>query len=170
MTIFQPVSLSHFSINSNSKKKILLTKEGTAKLADFGTAALLSAKSETAMGTPFWSLFSLYFPFFLINTENLFHLVAPEMIEGQGAVTASDIWSLGCLVIELLQGEPPYFHLPGVTACFRMVEDERPPYPEDISEEVKDFLDKCFLKDVNKRATALQLLKHSWILKHKVIS
>lgn len=90
------------------------------------------------------------------------------MIEGTGAVTASDIWSLGCLVIELIQGNPPYFHLPGLTACFRMVQDEHPPIPDDISEEVTDFLKKCFNKDINKRATAIQLMKHPWILKHKV--
>ena len=93
--------------------------------------------------------------------------MAPEMIEGQGAVTASDIWSLGCLVIEMLQGEPPYFGLPSVSACFKMVEDEHPPYPENLSEEVEDFLVKCFVKDPKKRATANQLLKHPWIVMHQ---
>ena len=35
-------------------------------------------------------------------------LVAPEVIERKGASRASDIWSLGCTVIELLTGKPPY--------------------------------------------------------------
>lgn len=34
--------------------------------------------------------------------------VAPEVIELNGASFASDIWSLGCTIIELLTGKPPY--------------------------------------------------------------
>ena len=39
-------------------------------------------------------------------------LVAPEVIELKGASPASDIWSLGCTVIELLTGRPPYADIP----------------------------------------------------------
>ncbi len=39
-------------------------------------------------------------------------VVAPEVIELKGASTASDIWSLGCTVIELLTGKPPYAEIP----------------------------------------------------------
>ena len=38
--------------------------------------------------------------------------VAPEVIELKGASRASDIWSLGCTVIELLTGRPPYSDIP----------------------------------------------------------
>lgn len=43
---------------------------------------------------------------------SLYCVVAPEVIELKGASPASDIWSLGCTVIELLTGRPPYADIP----------------------------------------------------------
>ncbi len=46
---------------------------------------------------------------------------------------ASDIWSVGCLIIEMLTGSPPYYELQPMSALFRIVQDECPPLPEGIS-------------------------------------
>jgi serine/threonine protein kinase len=43
-------------------------------------------------------------------------IVAPEVINLHGARTASDIWSLGCTIVELLTGQPPYSDLPNSMA------------------------------------------------------
>jgi serine/threonine protein kinase len=59
--------------------------------------------------------------------------VAPEVILMTDSTTASDIWSLGCTVIELLTGEPPYGKLTAMAALFHMVKDDHPPLPEGIS-------------------------------------
>jgi len=59
--------------------------------------------------------------------------VAPEVIEQQGATTASDIWSVGCVVVELLEGKPPYHFLDPMPALFRIVQDDCPPIPEGAS-------------------------------------
>jgi serine/threonine protein kinase len=60
--------------------------------------------------------------------------VAPEVIELKGASVKSDIWSLGCTIIELCTGKPPYSDLLPMTALFRIVEDEYPPLPDGLSE------------------------------------
>ena len=124
---------------------ILTTKQGLVKLADFGVATRTTGINESnVVGTPYW--------------------MAPEVIELSGATTASDIWSLGCTVIELLDGKPPYHKLPPMHALFRIVNDDHPPLPEGASPVVRDFLMQCFQKDPNLRVSARKLLKHPWIV------
>ena len=90
--------------------------------------------------------------------------MAPEVIEQSGATTASDIWSVGCVVIELLEGHPPYHTLDPMPALFRIVQDDCPPIPEGASPIVKDFLYHCFQKDCNLRVSAKKLLRHPWMV------
>ena len=93
--------------------------------------------------------------------------MAPEVIELAGATTASDIWSVGCTVIELLDGRPPYHTLDPMPALFRIVNDDHPPLPNTASASVRDFLLQCFQKDPNLRVSAKKLLKHPWIANAK---
>ncbi|TFK39077.1 hypothetical protein BDQ12DRAFT_630265 [Crucibulum laeve] len=124
---------------------ILTNKDGTVKLADFGVAAKTGGVTDGAVvGSPYW--------------------MAPEVIEQSGATTASDIWSVGCVVIELLEGHPPYHTLDPMPALFRIVQDDCPPIPEGASPIVKDFLYHCFQKDCNLRISAKKLLKHPWMV------
>ena len=93
--------------------------------------------------------------------------MAPEAIEMSCApTTKSDIWSLGCTLIELITGCPPYFEMVSVSACYRMVSDEHPPLPEDITKDLQDFLLCCFRRDVDARPSADELLEHAWIKQH----
>jgi len=125
---------------------ILTTKDGTVKLADFGVSTSTLAgpdKEAQVVGTPYW--------------------MAPEIIQLSGATPASDIWSVGCTVIELLQGKPPYHNLAAMPALFAIVNDDHPPLPEGVSPAARDFLMQCFQKDPNLRVSAKKLLKHSWL-------
>lgn len=129
---------------------ILVTKESHVKLTDFGVSStkpqadlLSTANPLDVAGSPYW--------------------MAPEIISLTGSSTASDIWSLGCTVIELLTGFPPYHELSDVTALFRIVSDECPPLPTNLSAECEDFLRKCFNKDMHTRASADDLLSHRWL-------
>ncbi|KAK7264110.1 hypothetical protein RJT34_31714 [Clitoria ternatea] len=125
---------------------ILTTKEGLVKLADFGVATKLTeadVNTHSVVGTPYW--------------------MAPEVIEMSGVCAASDIWSVGCTVIELLTCVPPYYDLQPMPALFRIVQDEHPPIPDSLSPDITDFLLQCFKKDARQRPDAKTLLSHPWI-------
>ena len=86
-----------------------LLLQSVVKLADFGVAAKLTGASDgdesltqSVVGTPYW--------------------MAPEVIEMTSVTAAADIWSVGCLTIELLTGQPPYFDLQPMSALFRIVQ------------------------------------------------
>ncbi|XP_024014907.1 MAP3K epsilon protein kinase 1 isoform X2 [Eutrema salsugineum] len=125
---------------------ILTTKEGLVKLADFGVATKLNeadVNTHSVVGTPYW--------------------MAPEVIEMSGVCAASDIWSVGCTVIELLTCVPPYYDLQPMPALFRIVQDDSPPIPDSLSPDITDFLRQCFKKDSRQRPDAKTLLSHPWI-------
>ena len=126
---------------------LLITKDGQVKLADFGVARKLTdspdGRSTSVVGTPYW--------------------MAPEVIEMSAFTTASDIWSLGCTILELLNGEPPYYELKPITALYRIVQDEHPPLPADLSPELHSFLTMCFTRDPERRPTASRLRQHAWL-------
>uniref|UniRef100_A0A6A7GAQ7 Cytokinesis protein sepH n=1 Tax=Hirondellea gigas TaxID=1518452 RepID=A0A6A7GAQ7_9CRUS len=125
---------------------ILATKNGVMKVADFGVATRMTefTKVHSVVGTPYW--------------------MAPEIISIGVQSTACDIWSLGCITIELLTGAPPYFHLQAMPAMFHIVQDSHPPMPEGVSDYLRSFLMNCFVKDPKRRVTADALLGHRWLV------
>jgi serine/threonine protein kinase len=64
----------------------------------------------------------------------------------------------------MLTGNPPYFDLTPLSALFRIVQDEYPPIPSNISKTLKDFLTLCFQKDWNLRVSVQKLMKHPWLV------
>ncbi|KAG2075689.1 Pkinase-domain-containing protein [Suillus decipiens] len=123
---------------------ILTTKTGNIKLSDFGVSLNLKAieREKEVAGTPNW--------------------MAPEVIELKGASTKADIWSLGCTVVELLTGRPPFWD---ITNTMTGMIDEMP-IPEECSEPLKDFLQQCFQKEPLMRPNAELLCEHPWLKKN----
>ncbi|CAI4055790.1 hypothetical protein SUVZ_01G0730 [Saccharomyces uvarum] len=121
---------------------ILLSADNTVKLADFGVSTIVNSSALTLAGTLNW--------------------MAPEILGNRGASTLSDIWSLGATVVELLTKNPPYHNLTDANIYYAVENDAYYP-PTAFSESLKDFLSKCFVKNMYKRPTADQLLKHAWI-------
>jgi serine/threonine protein kinase len=71
---------------------VLLTVDGVAALADFGLARARDSTRLTQEGQLLGSL----------------HYLAPELIEGSEATPASDVYALGCVLYEVICGEPPF--------------------------------------------------------------
>ena len=105
---------------------ILLTENGTVKLADFGSASI-KCPANSFVGTPYW--------------------MAPEVIlamdEGQydGKV---DVWSLGITCIELAERKPPYFNMNAMAALYHIAQNESPTLQSsEWSDLFKHFVEAC---------------------------
>jgi len=135
----------HRDIKSDN---ILLNSRGEVKIADFGYAAQLTQeqqKRRTVVGTPYW--------------------MAPELIRGHDYGIKVDIWSLGIMLMEMVEGEPPYMEFPPLRALFLITTKGIPPLqnPDEWSPELRDFYGKCLEKEVERRPTADDLLKHPFL-------
>uniref|UniRef100_A0A3P8TIW0 non-specific serine/threonine protein kinase n=1 Tax=Amphiprion percula TaxID=161767 RepID=A0A3P8TIW0_AMPPE len=136
----------HRDIKSDS---ILLTLDGRIKLSDFGFCAQISKdvlKRKSLVGTPYW--------------------MAPEVISKKPYGTEVDIWSLGIMVVEMVDGEPPYFSDTPVSAM-KKLRDEPAPNVKNIqrvSPVLKDFLGRMLTRDTLQRSSAADLLEHPFLL------
>ncbi|KAI7742310.1 hypothetical protein M8C21_012000 [Ambrosia artemisiifolia] len=127
---------------------ILVDHNGRVKLADFGMAKHISGPScpLSFKGSPYW--------------------MAPEVINNNsgGCNLAVDIWSLGCTVVEMATGKPPWSQYEGVAALFKVGNSkELPMIPEKLSSDGKDFILQCLQRNPSKRPTATQLLDHPFV-------
>lgn len=133
---------------------LLVEPSGVLKLADFGTAGMVSAgnKKQEINGTAFF--------------------MSPEVLTNESRITEkADIWSLGCCVIEMMVGKPPLAHLQGQYAVMMMIAESTgelikeymPAESIKWSGELIDFLKQCLRRDPKERPSAAELLNHPWI-------
>ncbi len=95
--------------------------------------------------------------------------MSPEMIRSEpgGRHGAVDIWSLGCVVLEMATGRRPWAHLDNEFAImFSIAQGNVPhlPSPDQLSEPGIAFLRRCFEKEPARRASAAELLQDEWIM------
>lgn len=137
----------HRDIKSDN---LLISETGEIKIADFGYAAQLTQRKQkrnTVVGTPYW--------------------MAPELIRGMDYDTKVDIWSLGIMMMEMAEGEPPYMEFPPLRALFLITTKGIPDLKEahSWSPEFQDFLRLCLAKNTSDRPEAAALLKHPFLSK-----
>uniref|UniRef100_A0A6B2L609 Protein kinase domain-containing protein n=1 Tax=Arcella intermedia TaxID=1963864 RepID=A0A6B2L609_9EUKA len=137
----------HRDIKSDN---VLLNRKGEIKLADFGFSCQLTkekAKRTSVIGTPYW--------------------MPPEIISGQEYGTKVDIWSLGIMIMEMAEGEPPYMEFPPLRALFMISTKGIPPLKQQQywSDEMVDFLNKCIIIDPSTRPRGDELLGHPFLKK-----
>lgn len=135
----------HRDIKSDN---IMVDFSGAVKIADFGFAIGLTEeedKRRSVVGTPYW--------------------MAPELIRGLEYDSRVDVWSLGITALEMADGEPPWLHEPPLRALLLITTEGSPQVksPARWSSAFKHFLQCALHVQVDRRATAEQLLMHPFI-------
>ncbi|XP_027931849.1 mitogen-activated protein kinase kinase kinase NPK1-like [Vigna unguiculata] len=127
-------------------KNVLLDPQGNVKLADFGCARRANELRKSFGGTPLW--------------------MAPEVLRNESVELSADIWSLGCTVIEMATGRPPWANQVSnhISVVLWIAHgDGIPQFPPHFSDEGLDFLSMCLQRDPRKRPTPQQLLSHPFV-------
>ncbi|KAI1487264.1 hypothetical protein F5X96DRAFT_162874 [Biscogniauxia mediterranea] len=153
---------SHIAHRDIKPENILLDHNGVIKYVDFGAAKVIARQGRTLVhglaatkpnksmtGTPMY--------------------MSPEVIKGEnpGHAGAVDVWSLGCVILEMVTGRRPWSNLDNEWAIMYNIAQGNPPQlpgPDQLSPQGIDFLEKCFVRDPRKRASAVELLQHEWIM------
>lgn len=129
---------------------ILVDNKGTIKISDFGISKKLEATNilsgannnkhrPSLQGSVFW--------------------MAPEVVKQTSYTRKADIWSLGCLVVEMMTGSHPFPDCSQLQAIFKIGGGRASPtIPEHASDAAKDFLAQTFEIDHNQRPSADDLM------------
>uniref|UniRef100_A0A671QGJ1 Mitogen-activated protein kinase kinase kinase 4 n=1 Tax=Sinocyclocheilus anshuiensis TaxID=1608454 RepID=A0A671QGJ1_9TELE len=133
---------------------IFLTSSGLIKLGDFGCSVKLKNNAQTMPGE-------------VNSTLGTAAYMAPEVItraKGEGHGRAADIWSLGCVLIEMVTGKRPWHEYEhNFQIMYKVGMGHKPPIPEKLSTEGKDFLVHCLESEPKRRWTASALLDHPFV-------
>ncbi|XP_071701196.1 mitogen-activated protein kinase kinase kinase 17-like [Rutidosis leptorrhynchoides] len=131
-------------VHCDIKGRNILVHEKGAKIGDFGCAKWADQVSQIC-GTPMF--------------------MAPEVARGEEQSFAADIWAFGCTIIEMITGDSLWSNVNDpCSVLYRIAySNEIPEIPSWISDQVKDFIGKCLIRDPRNRWNAKELLKHPFI-------
>lgn len=137
---------------------ILVDNKGGVKISDFGISKRVEA--STVLGSRASGSSHLHRP----SLQGSVYWMAPEVVKQTTHTKKADIWSLGCLVVEMFIGAHPFPDCSQLQAIFAIGHNKaRPPAPEHASKEAAAFLDMTFQADHHKRPDADELLKSQFL-------
>ena len=114
---------------------VMLTSSGQVKVGDFGVARLAGGTSQalttTIAGTP--------------------RYMAPEQARGRPATPATDVYSAGVVLYEMLAGRPPFEHGSPVELGLRHLQDEPPALSRSTDPALRDIVARALAKDPSDR-------------------
>lgn len=125
---------------------ILITDDAIVKLIDFGCSKKINDGeiSMSLIGSPYW--------------------MAPEVALQQGHSYSSDIWSFGCLLIEMCKGSPPWseYSNKAVEVLKLICTPEKLPNFPECPAPLLDLIKLCMNRTPEERPTADQILRHHY--------
>ncbi|KAF2668053.1 Ssk2-type MAP kinase [Microthyrium microscopicum] len=147
-------------------ENILLDHDGVIKFVDFGAAKVIARQGGKTLAAGVGAAADG-------NRQNSMQgtpmYMSPEVIRGAntGRLGSADIWSLGCVILEMATGRRPWASLDNEWAImYNIAQGNTPQLPQ--GDQLTDlgiaFLDKCFDRDPVKRASAAELLQDAWIM------
>lgn len=153
---------------------ILLDHNGIIKYVDFGAAKVIARQNKTLQPTneaPLAAAGGVGLPKVPAKQKSMTGTpmyMSPEVIKGsnEGRLGSIDIWSLGCVILEMSTGRRPWASLDNEWAIMYNIAQGNPPQlpsREQLSEQGIDFLKRCFERDPKRRASAAELLQCEWI-------
>lgn len=153
----------HRDIKSDN---ILLTPEGSLKLTDFGFCSPLHNDQSGVGGMPSTAMTTLPpMPLARSSMVGTPYWMAPEVIARKSYGTRIDVWSVGILLMEMVDGEPPYLRENPLRALY-LIATRGVPRLQQIDKAstlLCSFLDRCLQVDPAQRADVLELLEHPFL-------
>ncbi|EFR00706.1 ste/ste11/ste11-unclassified protein kinase [Nannizzia gypsea CBS 118893] len=138
---------------------VLVDNKGGIKISDFGISKRVEASTMLGSGAKGPSN-HLHRP----SLQGSVYWMAPEVVRQTAHTKKADIWSLGCLVVEMFIGVHPFPDCSQLQAIFAIGNNQaRPPPPENASKEAMAFLDMTFEIDHEKRPSAHELLSNPFL-------
>ncbi|KAJ3396006.1 hypothetical protein HDU92_004309 [Lobulomyces angularis] len=130
---------------------ILVDADGKVKISDYGVS------KQTIDQDPYVSTDS-------VNKVGTFRYMAPEVVCNRGYSAKVDIWSFGCVMLEMITGQKPWSEFRRQEEISRaLLEKRRPSISNKLSKAAQSLLDQCFNLDSKKRPKAVELLKSQFI-------
>ena len=136
-------------LHRDLKTRNIFLRKNMIKIGDLGISRILMGTSDMAStftGTPYY--------------------MSPEVLKHEGYNSKSDVWSIGCILYEMVALKHAFEGQSLMGVMYKIVESNLPEWPKGYSEDLEDVFHFIMNKDPSKRPSASEVLKHRFVVKH----